>query len=65
MTAPSEALLCGRSFAEIAGSNPAGEHIYLSVVSVLCRQVEVCVAGRSLVQRSLTKCGVDRRGQTK
>ena len=29
-----------------------------SVVSVVCCQVEVSAAGRSLVQRSLTDCGV-------
>ena len=27
-------------------------------LSVVCCQVEACVAGRSLVERSLTKCGV-------
>jgi hypothetical protein len=30
----------------------------LSVVRVLCCQVEVSVTGRSLVQRNPTKCGV-------
>jgi len=30
----------------------------MSVVSVACCQVEVSVAGRSLVQRSPTECGV-------
>jgi hypothetical protein len=31
----------GRSPAEIVGSNPTGGHGYLSVVSVVCCQVEV------------------------
>ena len=31
----------GRSPAEIVGSNPTGGHGYLSVVSVMCCQVEV------------------------
>jgi hypothetical protein len=30
----------------------------LSVVSVVCYQVEVSVTGRSLFQRSCTECGV-------
>ena len=30
----------------------------MSVVSVVCCQVEVSATGRSLVQRSLTDCGV-------
>jgi hypothetical protein len=33
-------------------------HGFLSVVSVVCCQVEVSVSGRSLVQRSPTECGV-------
>jgi hypothetical protein len=33
-------------------------HGCLSVVSVVCCQVEVSATGRSLVQRSLTECGV-------
>ena len=40
------------------GSNPATEHGCLSVVSVVCCQVEVSATGRSLVQRSPTDCGV-------
>ena len=31
----------GRSLAGIAGSNPAGRHRGLSVLSVVCRQVDV------------------------
>jgi hypothetical protein len=37
----SKARVCGRSPAVIAGSNPAGGHGCLSVVSVVCCQVEV------------------------
>jgi hypothetical protein len=33
-------------------------HECLSVVSVVCCQVEVAVSGRSLVQRIATDCGV-------
>jgi hypothetical protein len=51
--------VCGRSLAGIAGSNPAGRgHGYLSVVSVVCCQVEVSATSSSLVQRSPTDCGV-------
>ena len=42
MAARSKALVCGRSPAEIVGSNPTGGHGYLSAVSVVCCQVEVC-----------------------
>jgi hypothetical protein len=33
-------------------------HGYLSLVNVVCCQVEVCATGRSLVQRSPAACGV-------
>ena len=33
-------------------------HGRLSVVNVVCCQVEVSASGRSLIQRSLTDCGV-------
>jgi len=58
VAAPSKASVCGRSLAGIAGSNPAGggEHGYLSLVSVVCCQLEVFVTGRFLIQRSPTKC---------
>jgi hypothetical protein len=36
-----KALVCGCSFAEIVGSNPAVRYACLSVVSVVCCQVEV------------------------
>ena len=51
VAAQSEAWVCGRSLAGIAGSNPAGNHGCLSFVSAVCRQT-----GRSLVQRSPTVC---------
>ena len=55
VAARSKAWVCGRSLAGIVGSNPAGSmDIYLSVVSVVCCQVEVSSTGRSLVQRSPT-----------
>ena len=39
-------------------------HGYLSVVSVVCCQVDVSVMGQSLVQRSPTKWGVSKAGIT-
>ena len=54
MAALSKAYVCGRSPAEIMGSNPTGAWMF--VVSVVCRQLEVSVTGRSLVQRSPTDC---------
>ena len=43
VAARSKAWVCGRSPAEIVGSNPTGGHGCLSVVSVVCCQVEVSV----------------------
>ena len=43
MAARTKELVCGRSLAEIAGSNPTGGMGVLSVVSVVCCQVEVSV----------------------
>ena len=43
MAARSKAWVCGRSFTEIAGSNPAG--VRVSVVSVVCCQIEVSAPG--------------------
>jgi hypothetical protein len=43
-------------FAGPAGSNPAGRHRFLSLMSVLCCQVEVSATDRSLAQRSHTEC---------
>ena len=47
----------GRSPTEIVSSNTARGHGCLSVVSVVCCQVEVSATGWSLVQRSPTDCG--------
>ena len=52
-----KAYFCGRSLAEIVGSNPAQGHGCLSVVSVVCCQVEVFASGLSLVQRRPTDFG--------
>jgi hypothetical protein len=43
VAARSKAQVCGRSPAEIVGSNLTGGHGYLSVVSDVCCQVEVSV----------------------
>jgi len=57
VAARSKAYVCGSSPAEIVGSNPSGRHGCLSVVSVVCCQVEVSATSCSLVQRSPTDCG--------
>jgi hypothetical protein len=49
VAACSRAWVCGRSLAGIAGSNGA----WMSLVTVVCCQVEVSASGWSLVQRSL------------
>ena len=56
VAARSKAKVCGRSPAEIVGSNPTGGHGCLSVVSVVCCQVEVSATSSSYVQRSRTDC---------
>jgi hypothetical protein len=56
-----KAWVCGCSFTGIAGSNPARRHGCLSVVSVVCCQVDVSATGWSLVQRSPTDCGVSQK----
>jgi hypothetical protein len=58
VTARSTAWVCGRSLAGIAGSNPALGYGCLSLVSVVCCEVEVSASGWSLVKRSPTECGV-------
>jgi hypothetical protein len=58
VSARSKAWVCGRSLAGITGSNPTGGHGSLSLVSVVCCQLEVSATGRSLVRRSPTECGV-------
>ena len=45
MDARSKAWDCGRSLAGIVVSSPAGDHRCLSVVSVVCYQVEVSALG--------------------
>jgi hypothetical protein len=55
VAAPSKAPVCGRSLAGIVGLNPAGDGC-LSLVSVVCFQVQLSATGRSLLQRSLTVC---------
>jgi hypothetical protein len=44
----------------IVGSNPTGGHGCLSLVSVVCCQVEVSATSWSLVQRSPTDCSVSK-----
>ena len=58
VAARSKACFCIRSPAEILGSNSSGGHGCLSVVSVVCCQVEVCASDRSPIQRSPTDCVV-------
>jgi hypothetical protein len=47
----------GRLPAEFVVSSPTGGHGRLTVVIVVCCQVEVSAPGSSLVQRSPTDCG--------
>jgi hypothetical protein len=58
VAAQSKEWVYGRTLSGIAGSNPAGGHGCLSLVSVVCCQVEVSATSWSLVQRSPTDCGV-------
>jgi hypothetical protein len=51
MAARSKEWVFGRSLARIAGSNPAGGHGCLFLVSVVCLKVEVSATGRSLNRR--------------
>ena len=52
----SKVWVCCRLLAGIVGSNPAGA--WMSVLGVLCCQVEVSASVCSFVQRSPTECGV-------
>jgi hypothetical protein len=45
VTVRSKAWVCGRSLAGMVGSNPAWGQGYLSLVSVVCCQVEVFASG--------------------
>ena len=56
MAARSKDYVCGRSPAEIVASNPT-RGMDVSVVSVVCCQVEISATSWSLVQRSPTHCG--------
>jgi len=59
MTAQSKTWVCYRFLAGIAGcSNPTVGHGCLFVLSAVCYQVEVSATGLSLLQKSLTECGV-------
>jgi hypothetical protein len=58
VAARSKAYVCGRSPVDFVVSNPSGGHGCLSVVSVMCSQVEVSAKSWSLVQKSPTDCGV-------
>ena len=55
MAAPSKAWVCSPLLAQFVGSNPAGGMDVLSVVSVVCCQVEVpasdehCISVRKMV----------------
>jgi hypothetical protein len=59
VVARSKALVYGRSPAAIVGSKKKSylRHAFLSVVCVVCCQVEVSTTNRSLLQRSPTYCG--------
>ena len=48
--------VCGPSCAGIVSSNPAEWHGCLSLVCVVCCQVEISATGRSLIQRNPTEC---------
>ena len=58
VAARSKAWVSVRSLAGIVGLNPGGCMGCLSVVSVVCCQVDVSESGSSLGQRSPTECGV-------
>jgi hypothetical protein len=58
VAARSNASICGRSLTGITGSNRAGCMDVLSLVRVMCCQVDVSATGLSRVQRSSTECGV-------
>jgi len=42
----------------LGGSNPAGGHVCIFLVSTVCCQVEVSATSWSLVQRSHAECGM-------
>jgi hypothetical protein len=66
MAARSEASVCGRSFAGSGFESRRGRGC-LSLVNVVCCQMEVSASGRSLFQRNSTECSVsdcDREAST-
>jgi hypothetical protein len=58
VAARSQAWVCGRMHAGIVGSNPPGCIDVCLLLSTVYCQVKVSATGWSLVQRSLTECGV-------
>jgi len=63
---PCASAVCGRSLAGIVCSNPAWGiddclSLSVSLLNVLCCQVEFPATGRSLFQRSSTQCMCQRR----
>jgi hypothetical protein len=57
VVARSKSWVCGRLLVGNVGSNPVGGHECLSLVSVLCCQVEFSAWGWTLAQRGHTDCG--------
>jgi hypothetical protein len=55
LAARSKAYICGRSPAEIVGSNPAAG-MDICLLWVLCWQLEVSATNSSLAQRNPTDC---------
>jgi hypothetical protein len=58
VAARSKAWVCGRSRTGIVGLNLDRGHGCLSLLSVVCCQVEVSATGWSLVRRCPTECSV-------
>ena len=58
MATRSKAWVCGSLLAGIAGFESRRGHGGLSVVIIVCCQVEASASGSSLGQRSPTDCGV-------
>jgi len=56
VTARYKAWICGRTLTRFAGSNLAGDMDFLSLVSVVCCQVEASATVRSLSPDSPTLC---------
>jgi hypothetical protein len=61
-SARSKTWVCGRSFAGIAGSNPAEGMDVCLLLSVVCCQVQVSTSGWLLVQRNPINCVVSECG---